>query len=244
MTQARRAAALIGVLYILGDVAGIASAALVPSFAPGTDILGQIASHRGATIVGALCILAMGFSLSALSAVFYPVGKRFNEALATGYVIFRGALEGMAYVLMAMLLLMQVALAAEPAGNGQAAGTVATAYRVLFEQVLALPFVTGALMFYWLLFASRLVPRWISVWGLATAPLYAGAAFARMAGLDLDWLMFPLALQEMVLAVWLIAKGFNPVALAQGATQAEATPSEAPRTASRNPQVFHPAPEA
>jgi hypothetical protein len=91
----------------------------------------------------------------------------------------------------------------------------------MFEQVGALPFAVGAIMFSWLLFRSNLVPRWISVWGLAMAPLYAGAAFARMAGLDLDWLMFPLAVQEMVLAVWLIAKGFDLEALAQGSAPAE-----------------------
>ena len=72
-----------------------------------------------------------------------------------------------------------------------------------------LPFVIGAAMFYWVLYRARLVPRWISIWGLAAVPLYAGAAFARMAGLELGWLMIPLGIQEMVLAVWLIAKGFN-----------------------------------
>ena len=84
---------------------------------------------------------------------------------------------------------------------------------MLWDQLIAIPFVIGAVMFYWVLYRARLVPRWLSIWGLAGVPLYAGAAFARMAGLDLDLLMVPLALQEMVLAVWLIAKGFNAEAL-------------------------------
>lgn len=214
MKSARRAAIAIGVLYIIGDVAGFASLGGLGALNPGTDLLGQVASHRTGTILGALCILAMGLSLSALSAVFYPIGRRFNETLATGYVVFRGALEGMGYVLMTLLVLVLAALSGQPTANAQAANAVATVYHVLFEQVAVVPFIVGAVMFYWLLFRSRLVPRWISVWGLATAPLYVGAAFARMAGLDLDWLMFPLALQEMVLAVWLIAKGFDAEVLA------------------------------
>ena len=177
--------------------------------------------------------------LSAIPAVFYSIGRRFSEALTNGYLIFRGAFEGVITLAESLILLTLVALTAEPAGAAQA-GALPTLYRVMFEQLAAIPFAIGAAMFYWLLFRSNLVPRWLSVWGLATAPLYMGAAFARMAGLDLDWLMFPLAVQEMVLAVWLIAKGFNLEALARGAH--DASPAEEPRATSRNPQVFHPAP--
>jgi hypothetical protein len=214
MISDRRAATLIGVLYIIGTAAGVAGLVIMPSFGPGTDILAQVASHRTTTIVGALLVLTMGFALSALSAVFYPIGRRFSETLAMGYVVFRGALEGAVYVVSALLWLTVVALAAEPAGMAQVATGLQVAQRMIWEQLIALPFLVGAGMFYWLLFKTRLVPRWVSAWGLASIPLYAGAAFARMAGLDLDVLMAPLALQEMVLAVWLIAKGFDAKVLA------------------------------
>ena len=220
MTKERKAAITIGVLYILGDLAGFASVALVPSFAPGSNVLAAIGAARTNTILGALCILAMGFMLSAVPAVFYSIGRRFSEALTNGYLIFRGAFEGFVTLVDTVILLTLVALVAEPAGAALA-GPLPTLYRVMFEQVAAIPFVIGAIMFSWLLFRSNLVPRWISVWGLAMAPLYAGAAFARMAGLDLDWLMFPLAVQEMVLAVWLIAKGFNAQVLASAMLPAE-----------------------
>ena len=71
-------------------------------------------------------------------------------------------------------------------------------------------------MFYAVLYRSRLVPRWISVWGLAALVPYLAAEFlAVFALLDpmsstASLLYIPLAVQEMVLAVWLIVKGFNP----------------------------------
>jgi hypothetical protein len=89
-----------------------------------------------------------------------------------------------------------------------------TAQRLVSEQLIALPFAIGAFMFCFVLYRARLVPRWLSIWGLVGAVLYFAAPLAQMAGLSLDFLMGPLALQEMVLAVWLIAKGFSPGAIA------------------------------
>ncbi|MFA5844562.1 MAG: DUF4386 domain-containing protein [Coriobacteriia bacterium] len=211
----RRAATIIGVLYIVGTASGVLGMAIMPSFAAGTDILAQIAAHRTATVVGALLVLTMGFALSALPAVFYPIGRRFSEVLSMGYVIFRGALEGMTYVISAFIWLVLIAMSAAPsAAAAPVAAMLQTAEGLVWEQLIALPFVIGALMFYWLLFRARLVPRWLSIWGLVGAVFYLVAPLARMAGLSLDFLMFPLAVQEMVLAIWLIAKGFSPGTIA------------------------------
>jgi len=69
------------------------------------------------------------------------------------------------------------------------------------------------------LYHARLIPRWLSAWGLIGAPLYiATAFFAIFAGgslpANVNLLYYPLAVQEMVFAVWLIVKGFNPAAIA------------------------------
>jgi hypothetical protein len=213
MTSERRAATTIGVLYIIGTVSGVVSLTIMPSFAAGTDTLTLIATHRPATIVGALLVLTMGFSLAAIPAVFYPIGRRFSEVLSMGYVIFRGALEGMVYVISAFIWLVLIAMSTGPAAAAAVAAVLQTAQRLVWEQLIALPFVIGAFMFYWVLYRARLVPMWISVWGLAGAVLYLAAPLARMAGLNLDILMAPLGVQEMVLAVWLVVRGFNAEAL-------------------------------
>jgi hypothetical protein len=74
-------------------------------------------------------------------------------------------------------------------------------------------------MFYVLLYRSRIVPRWIAVWGLVAIPVYVVADLLAMysvigANSSQQVLMFmPLAVQEMVLAVWMIARGFRPPAV-------------------------------
>jgi hypothetical protein len=71
-------------------------------------------------------------------------------------------------------------------------------------------------MFYALLYRSRIVPRWIVLWGFVGVPLYVAAYVLAMYGViganssELNLLALPLALQEMVLAVWMIARGFRP----------------------------------
>jgi hypothetical protein len=77
-------------------------------------------------------------------------------------------------------------------------------------------FCLGALMFYYVLYRSKLVPRWLSGWGLIAAVPYLAGGVMGMAGIVNPWativtvIDMPLAVQEMVLAVWLIVKGFNP----------------------------------
>lgn len=163
--------------------------------------------------IGALLVLLAGFALAMVPVVFWPVGKRYNETQAMGYVVFRGALETVFYIVTALGWLLLIALSTEP-DAGPLAGFVRTAETVIWDQLLAIPFVLGGLMFYVLLYQSRLVPRWLSTWGLVGATLYIVAPLGSMFELSLGFFMAPLALQEMVMAVWLIAKGFNPSSIA------------------------------
>lgn len=66
-------------------------------------------------------------------------------------------------------------------------------------------------MFYTILFQGRLVPRWLSVWGLVAIVPYAIPVFLGLfTDVDVDSMLFdlPLGIQEMILAVWLIVTGF------------------------------------
>jgi len=77
-------------------------------------------------------------------------------------------------------------------------------------------------MLYSVLYKSKLVPRFMSVWGfIAAIALLTGSVLANIdmftgiseLGLNLIFAT-PIAVNEMVLAIWLIFKGFNPSAIA------------------------------
>jgi hypothetical protein len=209
----RSAAVWIGVLYIVGTVGMVLSAVVTSSVLSGTAYLAQVAEQPNQVAIGAILIFVAGLALALVPVVFWPIGKRYNEALAMGYLVFRGAIETFAYLIGVLCWLLLVALSKVPDG-AQLASLVRTTETVLWDQVIGIPFVLGALMFYVLLFQSRLVPRWLSVWGLLGAVLYILAPLGSMFDQSLGYAMAPLALQEMVMAVWLIVRGFDPSAIA------------------------------
>ena len=212
MSADRKAAAWIGVLYITGTVGLVLSVIVTGPVFAGPAYLAQVAAQPNQVVIGALLVLLAGFSLAMVPVVFWPIGKRYNATLALGYVVFRGAQEMVMYLATALGWLLLIALSGE-SDAAPLAGLVRTIETVAWDQLLAIPFVLGPLMFYVLLYQSRLVPRWLSTWGLVGAALYIVPALGSMFGLSLGVLMAPLAVQEMVMAVWLIAKGFNPRAV-------------------------------
>jgi hypothetical protein len=154
--------------------------------------------------------------------MMFPILKRYNEALAVGYVVFRGALEAVTYL---VLVIGWISLPLIGQGYIQASAADARYFQSLGDllleahdqigHVLSIVFILGALMFYYMLYQSRLVPRWLSGWGLLAAIPYLVSSvlglFAMLSPMSSDQmiLVLPLALQEMVLAGWLIVKGFN-----------------------------------
>jgi hypothetical protein len=165
----------------------------------------------------------MGLSLAVIPAVIYPVLKVHNQALAVGYVVFRGALETATYLAIAIgwLLLIPLSQSYAAASTQQAEGFQVLGALLLKEAGIAFTltaviFPIGALMLYAAFYQSRLIPRWLSVWGILAVTLhflYTGAyglyALTSPVTVNLDFLNLPILLQEMVMAAWLIAKGFT-----------------------------------
>jgi hypothetical protein len=84
-------------------------------------------------------------------------------------------------------------------------------------------------MFYSVLYKSKLIPRFISAWGfVAAAVLSTGSVlvmvymFTEISELGLELILAtPIAVNEMVLAIWLIVKGFNSSAIISGSAKTD-----------------------
>ncbi len=234
MKTYRKTAIIVGILYIIGTVAGVASVVVTGPVLNGTDYLAKVAADPNPLTIGALLVLLMGLCLAMVPALLFPIFRKINEVLAVGYLVFRGALETGACIASVSLWLLLVALGREATAGGAAGSASLQAIGALLRDggdainpIATFVFSLGALMLYTMLYQSQLVPRWIPVWGFVAIGLHLVRGVLVMFGLmstfsTIDTLVnMPIALQEMVMAVWFIAKGFSPKAVA-------ALPAKAP----------------
>ena len=226
MNNYRKTAIIVGVLYIIGTVAGISSVVATGPIFDGSETLAKVAANPNQLTLGGLFVLTMGLALAMVPVLLFPILRKINEVLAVGYVVFRGALETVSYIMLVGLWLLLVVLGREYTAAGASAAPYFQTLAALLRDggdaistITTIVFCLGALMLYYLLYQSQLVPRWISVWGFIAILLNLATGFLMMFKLmsafsTINMVMnFPIFLQEMVMAVWLIAKGFEPAAM-------------------------------
>lgn len=233
MNANRKTARAVGGAFVIGTVAGILSRVVTGPIQNARDYLMGVPASETRLVVGALFVVVMGLALAMVPVLMFPILRKHNEALALGYVVFRGGLETVTYLAIATgwLLLEPISQIYAQAGawdasNAQALGTLLLEAKEI-GSVLAIVFCLGALIFNYLLYQTELVPRWLSGWGLIAIVPYLAAGLFSMFGIIDAWspiyatLNLPLGLQEMILAVWLIVRGFNSSATVFKAAKTE-----------------------
>ena len=226
MDQNRRTAVAAGIFFIVATTASLAGDAVLGSALEGPEFLSGLYMAGNGVLVSALLSFVAACTSAAIAMALYPVLRKFSEGWALASVGFR-VIEGMFYGVGTLCLLTMFALSRQAAGAGgqmvqyaQALGHVLLAAKDLAGFVLGvMAFCIGAASYYYVFYRSNLIPRWLSAWGLiALVLLFSGVMITLFDGEPysvsggLIFLALPIALQEMVLAVWLIAKGFNPSA--------------------------------
>jgi len=216
MLNLQKTAKTIGILFIIGTVSGMLSCVFSSALTT-PDYLTQLTANRNQMLIGALLVLCMGISLSLMSLVLYPVLRIYNQTLARGMVVFRGALELLAYVGIALTWLSLLNVSRDYVNSGsptnagyQILGATLRNTEVQIVSIwLPIVFSLGALMIYYMLYKTNLIPAWLSLWGIFGAVVYLAAPVSMMLGYNFEFFTIPLCIQEMVMAGWLIAKGFN-----------------------------------
>lgn len=222
MNGSRRTAIVVGVLFIIATAFLFIGEAFYSPILDNADYLTNAYPNRRRISVGILIEFFCVLSIPLIAIFMYPILKRDSEPLALAYVAFR-SLEAALFVVGEAKLLSLIDLseryldAGNDAQNLQAIGDQTKSEFDGIFPLYVLVFTFGALILYTLLYRTNLVPRFLSIWGfLATLLLLAGAILSTLdtfpeSSASTVELFFapPIAVNEMVLALWLIFKGFN-----------------------------------
>jgi len=230
MNTYRKTTVIVGILFIIGTVSGVLAGTFTAPIQADSMYPLNISASETQWIIATLLILLMALSLAMTPVLLYPIFRKHNEVLAFGSVLFRGVLEQVTQILVVIsfFLLLTVSeiygkTGAADASNFQTLGSMLIAAGHWIPAIGGIVFSVGTLMMFALFYQTRLIPRWLSGWGLIGAVLYPIAYIVSMfsplhlqpdIGVGIGLLLVPTAIQEMVFGVWMIVKGFNPSAIA------------------------------
>jgi len=216
MNSDRKIARNAGILFLVAMVTSLTGGGLLESIISAPDYLDLFYTRRTLVSVGAFLEFIDGFAVIGIVVLLYPVLKRYNRGMALGFAGFR-VIESLFCFTSAFLPLVLLAYIQDFPGNDpvivsrvQSLGSHLIAARAQIAGLwIPLFFGLGALLFYFILFRSRLLPRYIAVWGIA------GIVFILILNLlriESEWgmlLALPIILNEIFMGIRLIMKGFN-----------------------------------
>jgi len=175
----------------------------------------KTSSRKSAIIVGALMLIAYavlfsgslealivmliesisGVAVIGIAVIMFPIFKPHNERLTLDYIVLK-IIEGVLLMIAGIILF----------------STLLLEMRYWIYVIHPYIFILSALIFYYLLYQSKLIPRFISVWGVIAVIMLLVGNLLEIMGYSPAWLIIlflPIMLNEVFLAIWLIVKGFN-----------------------------------
>jgi hypothetical protein len=224
MTRHKRTAIIVGALFIMAIVLLFVGQAIYEPILGSPTYL-EDASPRRTTVVAGILVEFIGVvaAVALIPAFLFPVLKPHGEALALGYLAFR-LVEVVLHAVDKLIKLSLIGLSQTYLdGKADLAALHAVgewaqsaSYWAFWLSIVA--FGLAALIYYSVSYRARLIPRWISAWGwIAAVLMLVGTVLPELgmltglsgSALELVFVL-PIALNEMVMATWLIVKGFHP----------------------------------
>jgi hypothetical protein len=220
MNSDKTTARIVGALFIITMIAGMLDAYLVAPLLQGP--LKDIYPNQIRVQVGALLILVMSIGIAGIAIAILPIIKRHDQTVAITYFCFR-TIECVLLILGAVASLVLVTLSQEYLKAGAPDGSyfqtlaiLAVRVRYSAYQIAMVVLGVGSLMLFNTLLKAKLIPRFISIWGLVGYALLLASALLDIFGIidtvnGAGVIMYiPGGLFELLIfPIWLILKGFN-----------------------------------
>ena len=230
MESYRKTAIIVGVLFIIATVTAILTIAILGSTLETPLNETVITDNEYQIGLAVLCWIILAVSVTGIGFFMYPILNKYNKGLALGYISFR-LTESICIIISSITLLSILTISQETvagtidASNFQPMGSLLLALQDWSFEIGTLIFLgLGGFFIYYPLYELKLVPRILTILGLIGSACVLLYGLLGLFGLTADSVTFnvlaaPIAILEMVFAIWLIVKGFTPSAIAVTSTK-------------------------
>jgi len=223
MNSHRKIARIVGALFLIAMVTSLLGAGLIESVINTPNYLTDVSADTTQLMAGMFLELINALAVVGIGVMMFTILQQHNESIVLGYVGFR-LMESVFLTVAAIIPLSLITLSQEylnadvaDAAYFQTLGILLKAGRADVAGLLIPTFFSlGALLFYYLLYQSKLIPRFISVWGLIGTVLILLLNLIEISFSLGMILALPIILNEIFLGIWLIVKGFNLPATTAG----------------------------
>ena len=213
---------LIGALFLSGFLLYGVGSSLVTSVVGAPDFLSTLSGHQTTLVLGAFLMLLNTAVDVGKGVLFFPILEKHGKRTALAYLAAL-IVEVVLLDVGVLALLMIVPLAQQGVDAGQASvgwakalGSLAVQSNTMAYQIGQMSLGLGAVFLSLLLFRTRLIPRFLSIWGLVGYAILMAGTIAEIFGIHIGvMLSIPGGVFEVGLGFWLIIKGFQPEAYGQ-----------------------------
>ena len=228
---------LIGALFLSGFLFYGVGYGLVSSVTGAPGFLSTISAHPTTLTIGAFLMLLNSLAVAGIGILFFPILEHRGKRTALAYLAAR-IVEAvlLAVGVLTLLLLVPVGQSAVAAGGpsvgwATALGALLTQSNTMSYQIAMLSLGLASIFMCALLFRTRLIPRFLAVWGVIGYAIFMAGAIAEIFGIHIGLLLsIPGGLFEVALGFWLLIKGFQPAAYG-GRAEVVLTPTVRPALA-------------
>jgi hypothetical protein len=195
MKSIKKIALIVGLLFLVSTLTFMIGSNLIQSF------LIDETQNKSPLILGVILEIICGFAVVGIGFLMFPILKLFNKRLALGYVIFR-VIECTIIIVGGIYLLSLLKLMWK------------------YEMIIFVFTALGGLIFSYLLFQSKLIPRYLSGLGIiGYAMLFLGIVLNMFNIFNINdglgmLIYLPGGMFELFLPIWLFIKGFNSSVIA------------------------------
>lgn len=216
----KKSGLIVGILFIFVFVASLYGSSLVENLMYEDNYLDISFPNKTTWMMGLLIHFLSGAATIGIVIIMFPLLKQQSIYLAVGYIIFR-SLEALMFVLTELNSIPILILSQLSISTGSESIETLKLFGDLFQEIRSVTygigvlfFCIGSFMFYFSMFKSEILPKWITIWGMIAIIMASILSTLNLIGIASPIFIavifyIPIALNEITMSVWLIIKGFT-----------------------------------